>query len=81
MSNLLIRDVEDATVERLKIRAKLNRTSLQQEASKALKQGTTLTGAERFAIVQEARKAGRLPKVTVMGADVVRAIRDDEYEL
>ncbi len=81
MTNLLIREVEDTIVNRLKTRAKLNRTSLQHEASKALQQGTTLTGAERVALVEEARKAGRLAKVEVTGADIVRSIRDDEDEL
>lgn len=81
MGSLLIRDVDEEIVQRLKIRAKLNRTSLQQEATKALRQGTSLTGAERFAVIEEARRAGKLPKVTVVGADIVRAIREDEDEL
>ncbi|HEY5793889.1 MAG TPA: hypothetical protein VIU82_02660 [Bosea sp. (in: a-proteobacteria)] len=81
MGSLLIRDVDEEIVQRLKLRAKLNRTSLQQEATKALRQGTSLTGAERFAVVEEARRAGKLPKVTVVGADIVRAIREDEDEL
>lgn len=82
MGNLLIRDVEDAIVQRLKAKARINRTSLQYEASKALGRGTSMTGAERLAILEEARKSGKLPKVTIAGADVVREIRDeDEGEL
>lgn len=78
MGSLLIRDVEEAIVQRLKAKASLNRTSLQHEAARALRDGTSLTGAERFAMIAQARSAGALPKVTVSGADIVRAIRDDE---
>jgi plasmid stability protein len=82
MGNLLIRDVEDTIVQRLKVKAKINRTSLQHEASKALSKGTSMTGAERLAILEEARRNGKLPKVSITGAEIVREIRDeDEGEL
>ncbi len=80
MGNLLIRDVEDTLVQRLKLKAKINNTSLQHEASKALGRGTSMTGAERLALVEEARN-GKLPKVGVTGEEIVRAIRDDEAEV
>ncbi len=81
MGNLLIRDVEDTLVQRLKLKAKINNTSLQHEASKALGRGTSMTGAERLALVEEARRNGKLPKVGVTGEEIVRAIRDDEAEV
>jgi plasmid stability protein len=81
MGNLLIRDVEDELVQRLKLKAKINKTSLQYEASKALGKGTSMTGAERFAILENARRNGQLPRADISGAEIVRAIRDDEEEL
>jgi antitoxin FitA len=81
MGNLLIRDVEDTLVQRLKLKAKINNTSLQHEASKALGRGTSMTGAERLALVEEARRNGKLPKAGVTGEEIVRAIRDDEAEV
>ena len=81
MVNLLIRDVEDKLVQRLKLKAKINKTSLQYEASKALGKGTSMTGVERLALIENARSHGRLPKVDVTGEEIVRAIRDDEEEL
>jgi hypothetical protein len=68
-------------VQRLKLKAKINNTSLQHEASKALGKGTSMTGAERLALIEEARHSGRLPKADVTGEAIVRAIRDDEEEL
>jgi antitoxin FitA len=79
MSDLLIRDVDDQLVQLLKSKAEVNGTSLQQEASKALRKGAPMTAHERrgiFAAI-EAHAAG-FPKVTTPGADLVRAIRDDD---
>jgi hypothetical protein len=81
MGNLLIRDVEDTLVQRLKLKAKINNTSLQQEASKALGKGASMTGAERLALIEDARRSGKLPKADITGEEVVRAIRDDEEEV
>ena len=79
MSDLLIRDVDDHIVQLLKSKAEVNGTSLQHEASKALRKGAPMTAEERrgiFAAIA-AQEAG-FPKVVTSGADLVRAIRDDE---
>jgi plasmid stability protein len=79
MSDLLIRDVDEQLVQLLKSKAEVNGTSLQQEASKALKKGAPMTAEERRAIFTaiEAQETG-FPKVITPGADLVRTIRDDE---
>jgi plasmid stability protein len=80
MGNLLIRDVEDAIVQRLKVKARINRTSLQHEASKALGKGTVLTGAERKAIFDRIEAERGFPKVATGGAEMIRAIRDGDED-
>lgn len=80
MGNLLIRDVEDAIVQRLKAKAEINGTSLQHEASLALKRGAPLTGAERAAILERFEREHGFVKVTTTGADVVRAVRDGDED-
>ena len=76
MGNVLIRDVEDALIQRLKLKAELNGTSLQHEASRALERGAPLTGAERRAFFDKMEAEGGFPKVKTSGADMLRAIRD-----
>jgi plasmid stability protein len=82
MGDLLIRDVDDKLVQLLKSKAEVNGTSLQQEASKALRKGAPMTAEERrgiFAAIEA--QGGGFPKVASSGADLVRAIRDDEDDL
>ena len=76
MGNLLIRDVEDSLVQRLKLKAELNGTSLQHEASRTLERGTPLTGAERRAFFDKIAAERGFPKGKTSGADMLRAIRD-----
>jgi plasmid stability protein len=80
MGNLLIRDVESAIMQRLKVKAKINRTSLQHEASKALGRGTVLTGAERKAIFDRIEAERGFPSVSTGGAEIMRAIRDGDED-
>jgi plasmid stability protein len=81
MGNLLIRDVEDTLVQRLKLKAETNGTSLQYEASLALKRGAPLTGIERRAILERFEREHGFPKVVTTGAEMIRAVRDgDEGE-
>lgn len=82
MGNLLIRDVEEAVVRRLKLKAELNGTSLQHEASLALRRGAPLAGADRRALFEKFERDHGFPKVKISGAEIVREIRDeaDDWE-
>lgn len=80
MGNLLIRDVDEAIMLRLKAKARVNNSSLQHEASKALGKGTILTGAERRAIFDRIEAARGFPKVATAGAEMMRAIRDGDED-
>ncbi|KPF70954.1 hypothetical protein IP69_08515 [Bosea sp. AAP35] len=77
MSNLLIRDVEDAVLQRLRTKAEINGTSLQHEASLALSRGVPLTGAERKALFEKFEREHGFAKVAASGADIVRDVRDE----
>lgn len=77
MGNLLIRDVEDSIVQRLKDRAEINGTSLQYEASLALSRGATPTGAERRALFERFEQQHGFAKVQTTGAEMVRAVREE----
>ncbi len=77
MGNLLIRDVDDALLQRLKHRAELKGTSLQEEASIALNRGAPPTAAERKALFDEFERKHGFAKVSISGADIVREIRDE----
>jgi plasmid stability protein len=74
MGQIIVRNLDDAVVERLKQKAKRNNTSLEQTARDAL---TTAATPERedlaaFAAEMRAKTAERKPKL-----DVVALIRHD----
>jgi antitoxin FitA len=77
MGNLLIRDVEEALVQRLKDRAEINGTSLQHEASLALSRGATPSGSERKALFERFEREHGFAKVKTAGAEMVRAVREE----
>ncbi|MBX9909618.1 MAG: hypothetical protein K2Z25_12995 [Beijerinckiaceae bacterium] len=77
MGDLLIRGVEEAVMQRLKAKAEVNGTSLQHEATLALKRGAPLSGAERKALLERFEREHGFPKVAVSGAEIVREIRDE----
>ena len=78
MGDILIRDVDEQVVSRLKSKARINGTSLQAEAREALIRGSPVSGEERTAIFT---KLDRLwadgPPPILSGAEVVREVRDE----
>ena len=80
MGDLLLRNVDETLVERLKSKAKLNGTSLQHEATKALERGAPLTPEERRRLFEEFERTVGFPKVNITGAEIVRAIRDGDED-
>lgn len=80
MGNLLIRDVDEAIIEQLKAKAKINGTSLQHEASEALKRGSPVTGAQRRAILTRFEHEHGFPKVSTDSVAIIRAVRDGEED-
>jgi plasmid stability protein len=74
MAQILVRNLDDAVVDRLKLRAKEKGTSLEQEARTILTEASTLTRAE---VVErlKAFRAMQRPNKT-LAADLIREDRD-----
>ncbi len=77
MGDILIRNVDEELVGRLKFKAELNGTSLQHEASEALRKGAPMSPEERRALFDKWEREG-MPQGRTSGADMVRAVRDEE---
>lgn len=78
MGDILIRDVDEQVVHRLKSRAKLNGTSLQAEAREALATGASLAADERRRLFDDLDQLwGDRPKSTIGGAEIMREVRDE----
>lgn len=78
MGDILIRDVDDAIVRRLKSKAEVNGTSLQAEARKALVYGSPLSAEERYKVFAELDRAwGGEGQRQVEGAELVREVREE----
>lgn len=79
MSDLLLRQVDERLIRRLKAKAETNGTSLQHEAKKAMARGAPLTSEEKAAEFEELRRElGGFPKLRTSGAEIVRGVREEE---
>jgi antitoxin FitA len=80
MGDLLLRQVDEQLIRRLKAKAEINGTSLQQEAKKALARGAPLTSEEKAAEFEALRRElGGFLKMKRSGAEIVREVREEEY--
>jgi plasmid stability protein len=75
MAQLLVRDVSDEVVEKLKARARENRRSLQAEVKLVLEEATRFDRATALKRIEEVRKmlAGRPMSDS---AELIRELRD-----
>ncbi len=79
MSDLHIPDVDEDVIRRLEAKAAINGTSIQHEATQALRKGTMLAGEERGRVLDELfRELDGYPKVTISGAAIIREVREEE---
>ncbi|HNT33799.1 MAG TPA: TraY domain-containing protein [bacterium] len=76
MAQLLVRDLDEKTVARLKKRAKANGRSLQAEAKRILEESSTVFDIDR---IREdlARLRASLPPQTTDSVDLIREDRDN----
>jgi hypothetical protein len=78
MSDLLLRHVDERLIRRLKAKAEINGTSLQQEAKKAIARGAPLTPEEKATDYEQLRRQlGGHPKLRTSGAEIVREMREE----
>lgn len=76
MPDLLVRDLDKATIERLKQRAEAKGRSLQQEAWQILTEAAPLTGPGRAALIEAIHAEHGFPKVKADPADLIRQDRE-----
>jgi antitoxin FitA len=76
MGQVLIRNVDDRIIERLKLKAELNGHSLEQELRDILKRAVGPTVEERLAMIDQVRAMQKKPAKT-LSEDVIRKLRDE----
>jgi plasmid stability protein len=74
MATILIRNLDDLVVERLRVRAKRRGVSMEEEARRLLTEGSRPT-REEFAAWSSAFRAGQRPNRT-RGVELIREDRD-----
>lgn len=76
MPDLLIRDLDKDTIDRLKQRAEAKGRSLQQEAREILTQAAPLSGSDRRALIDRIHARHGFPKVKADPAALIRRDRE-----
>ena len=83
MGQMLIRQLDDAAIERLKVRARERKTSVEALAREAIHKAAELTVEEKLALVQRMQDWGRRAQVPGMpqtpGVDLIREDRDRDH--
>ena len=83
MGQMLVRQLDDAAIERLKVRARERKTSVEALAREAIHKAAELSVEEKMALVRDmqewgerARVAGKKPTPVV---DLIREDRDRDH--
>jgi plasmid stability protein len=76
MGQVLIRNVDDRTIERLRLRVELKGHSLEQELREVIKQAAGPTVEERLAMIDRVRAMQKKP-TKMLSENVIRKLRDE----
>lgn len=76
MAQVIVRNLEDDVVERLKLKAELHGHSLEQELREILRAAAPLTVEQKLALVDRAHALTRGRIQTEKAEDIIRADRD-----
>ncbi len=83
MAQLLIRQIDDEAMARLKRRAQALGTSVEAIGRRALHEAAKLTGEEKRAIVEEmqawSKQATIAGSTQTLGVDLIREDRDNDH--
>jgi plasmid stability protein len=79
MGQLLVRNIDDRTIERLRLRAELKGHSLEQELREIINQAAGPTVEERLAMIDRVRAMQKKPS-KMLSEDVVRKLRDERIK-
>jgi antitoxin FitA len=78
MGQILVRQLDDATIERLKVRARERKTSVEALAREALTEAAKLTVEEKMALVRKMQDWGRrATNAAVPQTPSLQLIRED----
>ena len=76
MGQVLIRNIDGRTIERLRLRAELKGHSLEHELREIIKQAAGPTVEERLAMIDRVRAMQKKPS-KLLSEDVIRKLRDE----
>ena len=83
MGQIVIRQLDDVKLERLKQRARTRKTSVEALAREAIHQAAELTREEKLSVIQDMQewsRRARVPGVTQsLGVDLIREDRDFDH--
>jgi plasmid stability protein len=83
MGQLLVRQLDDAAIERLKVRARERKTSVEALAREAIHKAAELTVEEKLALVRRMQEWSRRVMVPGVpqtpGVDLIRESRDLDH--
>lgn len=76
MAQVIVRNLEDDVVERLKLKAELNGHSLEQELREILRKATPLSTEQKLALIDRAHAMTAHRVQTALAEDLIREDRD-----
>jgi len=78
MAQVIIRNIEDSVVERLKLKAELSGHSLEQELREILRQAAPLTAEQKMALSSRARSMTPRGVQQTSSEDLIREDREND---
>lgn len=76
MAQVLIRNIEDAVIEKFRTKAELNGRSLEQELREALRRSAPLSTEEKLALIDRAHAMTAHRTQQTLAEDLIREDRD-----
>lgn len=83
MGQILVRQLDDAAIERLKARARERNTSVEALAREAIYKAAELSVDEKLALVRRSHEWSRKARIAgapqTLGVDLIREDRDNDH--
>jgi plasmid stability protein len=83
MAQILVRQLDDAAVERLKLRARERNTSVEALAREAIHKAAELSVEEKLALIRRSQEWSRRARIhgapRTSGAELIREDRDHDH--
>jgi plasmid stability protein len=83
MGQMLVRQLDDAAIERLKVRARERNTSVEALAREAIHKAAELGVEEKLALIRHSHEWSRKARIAgapqTLGVDLIREDRDNDH--